>query len=173
MARNPIDKDERPGGRLVDPIDAVIAIGLLALVGFLYYRTTTFDEPSFLLGDNVLPTHFPRLALFVIALLTLVIPFEHRFWPQRWRRIEEDRSSEIPLVTWLTMIFLVAVVLAEPYLGTILTILLTCFAFPVLWGERRWWLVVPYAIGFTAAVTLVFNQFLRVYFEPGLFDISF
>ena len=168
--RNEGRRDSKP---LLDPIDAVIAGGLLAVVGYLYYVTTTFDEASFLLGDNVLPTHFPRLTLFIIALLTLVVPFEHRLWPQRWRRIKEDRSSEIPPITWLTMAFLVLVVFAEPYLGTVITILLVGFGMPMLWGERRWHLLVPYAIGFAAAVTIVFNQLLRVYFEPGIFNVSF
>lgn len=170
---SPLDEHPRTSAPLVDRTDAVVAVLLLAVVGWLYYDTFQWDEVSFLLGDNVLPTHFPRLSLLIIALLTLIVPFEHRLWPQRWRRIKEDRSSEIPAITWATMAFLLIAVLAEPYLGTVLTILMICLALPVLWGERRWWLIVPYAFGFTAVITVVFNELLRVYFEPGMLGISF
>jgi len=174
MSKRDSDSEEqRAGERLLDPIDALIAAGLLAVCAYLYYVTTQFDEVSFLLGENVLPEHFPRMTLWIIAGLTLIIPFEHRLWPQRWRRIKEDRSSEIPRITWATMGFLIAVVIAEPYTGTVLTILIVCFTMPILWGERRWWLIVPYALCFTAIVTILFNQVLAVYFEPGIFNISF
>lgn len=159
--------------RLFDPIDTAIAGMLLAVCAYLYYLTATFDEVSFLLGENVLPQHFPRLALVIVALVTLVVPFEHRLWPRRWSRIKDDRSSEIPRITWTTMVFLVAVVAAAPHLGTVLTVLAVTLAMPVLWGERRWWLVGTYALAFTAAITIVFNKILRVYFEPGVFDVSF
>jgi putative tricarboxylic transport membrane protein len=59
-----------------------------------------------------------------------------------------------------------------PQLGTFLTMIVVCLILPWLWGERRLKLIVPFAVLFPIAVTLVFNRILGVYFEPGIFGIA-
>ena len=39
-------------------------------------------------------------------------------------------------------------------------------------GERRWKLLVPYALIFSTTVVLLFSKLLGVYFEPGLLGID-
>ena len=51
--------------------------------------------------------------------------------------------------------------------------IVVCIALPVLWGERRIKVLIPYVILFPAAVTILFTQVLKVYFEPGMFGIEF
>lgn len=157
---------------LLDPIDAVIAGIIIAGCSLLYYSTTLFEETSALLGDNILPEDFPRIMLYIIGGLALIIPFEHRFWPERWKRIKEDRSKHIPTGTWLTMVLLLAVVIVSPYLGMVLTVLGVSIVMPLLWGERRLWLVGTFSVIFTVAVTYIFSVVLQVYFEPGIFNIT-
>jgi len=59
-----------------------------------------------------------------------------------------------------------------PYVGTLLSTIGICFALPLLWGERRWRLIVPFAIIFPLVVAFVFDRILLVQYEPGLFGIT-
>ena len=40
---------------------------------------------------------------------------------------------------------------------------------PILWGERRIKVLIPYAIILPLTVTFVFSYLLGVFFEPGIF----
>lgn len=157
---------------LVDRFDAVLALVLILACGLLYYETTGFDRPAMFLGDNVLPEEFPRMLLWLIGALALALPFEHLLERKRHPLIREARSAAIGFTTWATIALLMVILAFAPTIGTILTILVSSLVVPVLWGERRWWLLIVYSIGFTAVVTYIFAVVLRVYFEPGLFGIT-
>ena len=68
---------------------------------------------------------------------------------------------------------LLGTVAVEPYIGTVLTIAAICILMPLMWGERRLGLIISFALGFTILVTLVFSTMLKVYFEPGIFNLAF
>jgi putative tricarboxylic transport membrane protein len=68
----------------------------------------------------------------------------------------------------VTALVLIGIVLAMPWLGTLPALIVTCALLPVLWGERRWWLVALYAIAFPLAITYVFVAGLEVNFIPGM-----
>ena len=57
---------------------------------------------------------------------------------------------------------LTAVVAVMPWLGTLPAMILACGVLPILWGERRWWLVAIYALALPVAVTLLFVGGLEV-----------
>jgi putative tricarboxylic transport membrane protein len=46
---------------------------------------------------------------------------------------------------------------------------LFCLAMPILWGERRYLLVLVYAVLFPIAIYLLFSQLLQVRFPAGSF----
>lgn len=172
-ADNAGQPDQRDrSGRILDPIDTILAIGIIAVCAWLFYVTTTFDEPSALLGENILPEDVPQGLLIVIGVLALLMPFEHRFETSRWPKIKKSRSEPISPLTWATMALVVGLSAAAPFLGTVLTIFLIALSMPFLWGERRVLFVLAFSIGFTAAVTYVFAIVLGVHFEPGVFEIS-
>ncbi len=167
------DGNEGGGIRgLLDPGDLMVAAILIVLSGYFYYLTTTFEEASALLGDNVGPADFPRLVLTAIVILALLMLLERRLQPARWQKIKDGQNDPVKLLTWITMAFALIVVSIAPYLGTILTMFIVCLCLPLLWGERRLWLVIPFAVIFTGSVTWVFNVLLRVFFEPGAFSIT-
>lgn len=149
-------------------ISAILLVGCL----YLYFETTKFDEVSDVLGQNILPEQFPRILLYIIGILALILPFENNFQPDRWLKIGLGKSNRISFNTWITILFILAVVLLSPYLGTILTIFLVTISLPVVWGERRWMLILSYSIIFTAIVVYLFDQILKVYFEPGIFNLT-
>lgn len=161
------------GSGLIDRIDAVLALVLILICGFLYYQTTGFDKPALFLGDNVLPEEFPRMLLWIIGGLALTLPFEHLLERKRHPLIRKARSAPIGFTTWATIALLIVILALAPTLGTILTILISSLALPILWGERRWLFVIVYSIVFTTLITYIFAGVLSVYFEPGVFGITY
>jgi putative tricarboxylic transport membrane protein len=166
--------EDRGAGQppLVDPADAVLTLLLLGASGLAYYATTTFEEVPALLSQNVTPAAFPRMLLALIAILALMLPFEHRFRKQGFAKIRKARAVAIRRTTWLTIGLVILVAAGAPYLGTVLTMLVICIAMPILWGERRHWLVLVFVGVFTVFVTVIFGYVLKVYFEPGLFGLG-
>lgn len=166
-------RQSETAARLLHPVDTVLALGLLAVCGWLWYQTTQFEEVSALLSDNLGPAAFPRILLVTIMLFTAFLPFEHLILARRGKNIDSGRSKPIKLLTWMTMALLLAIMATSTLLGTFLTMVSVCLLVPILWGERRLRVVVPFAILFPLAVTLVFNVLLGVFFEPGVFGIKF
>lgn len=161
-------QQRRQATPLLNGRDLVVTAIILLVCVFLYYTTTQFEEVSDLLGQNVLPEQFPRLLLYIIAGLSLLLPIEHHLQPKRWEKIDRTRSKKIASRTWQTIGFILFVVLAAPVLGTVLTMVVICVALPILWGETRWVVIMLFAVIFTAIVTYLFSSVLKVYFEPGL-----
>ena len=157
-----------PPSSLIHRTDLWVAAVLLALCGTAWYLTTTFEEVSLLFRDNIPPSWFPRLLLWSIAVLALAIPFEHLFVSGGRSRLDEERTERIRPVTMLTAGLLILVVLSVELLGMMAATVVVCALLPMLWGERRARVLIPYAILFPAAVALLFSEVLNIYFEPGL-----
>ncbi len=162
-----------PRSSLVHGTDLKLTIIILILCGVIYYVTTTFESVSSLLAQNLPPEWFPRLLIWTIALLSLILPFEHKFLAQGKKGLDEDRTHRIPLKAVLTALLLTFVVASVVWLGTFFAMLFVAAALPLLWGERRWKILVPYIILFPLCVMLLFTKVLKVYFQPGLLGIEF
>lgn len=162
-------RSQEEGGHspLLHLTDTVLAAVILAVMGALWYAINQFEEVSPLLAQNVGPDFFPQLLVVVIAALTLVLPFEHRLLKGGRQRLDKGRRERIEPLTYVTALLLGVIVALMPYLGTTLTLAATCVLLPLLWGERRFPLIAIFAVAFPAVVTVVFNQLLKVYFEPG------
>lgn len=166
-------EQERDGpGKLFDKVDTLLAVVLIGLCGIFYWISSDFPVPGLFLGENVLPEQFPRLLLVTIGIIALILPFEHRLELDRWPHIRKSRSAPIGSITLVTMGFLLVLVGLGQWLGTILTIFIAAAGLPTLWGERRWLLILVYAVTFTAVVTYLFSIVLSVYFEPGVFGLT-
>lgn len=157
---------------LIDGVDAILAVVLIAIGAFFYWVSADFPVPGLFLGDNVLPEQFPRLLIVAIGVLALLLPIEHRLELIRWPLIRKSRSAPIGMDTFLTMGFLLVLVGIGEWLGTILTIFIAAAGLPVLWGERRWLVIAVYSVVFTGIVTYLFSIVLSVYFEPGVFGLT-
>ena len=155
--------------RWVHGPDLRIALFILVVCTLLYYLTTRFEAAPALLGQNLPAQWFPRLLLGAIAVMTLLLPFEHLLAPGGRARLDEERKARIEPMAVLTALLLVAVVVALPLLGTFLTMIAVAVLLPLLWGERRWRRLVLFGTLFPLAVMLVFTFALQVYLEPGTF----
>jgi len=177
---------EKPGGaggtegarskegiaRLLHPVDTVVAVLLIAFIGFLYFATTRFDSVSPLFSQNIPPSMFPRMLLILVAALALFMPFEHILLKRKGKNIDKDRSDRVKPITWSTIAVLTVILAASEVMGTLLTLMSVCFFIPILWGERRLQVVVPFAIIFPVCVAALFELVLKVFFAPGILGIS-
>lgn len=154
-------------------IDVAVALVILAGCGAVYYATTGFDEVSPLFADNIGPEWFPRLMIGSIAVLALALPFEHRFVAGGRSRLDEERTKRVKGITFLTAGLLLVVVTAVDLVGMALAMVLVSALLPLLWGERRYRVVIPFALLFPLAVAILFSRVLKIYFEPGRFGFAF
>jgi putative tricarboxylic transport membrane protein len=152
----------------VHMVDLAVTAVIVALCAFLFWDTTGFERVPASLAQNVQPTMFPRLLLAVIVLMALFLPFEHVQKKVHGIDLDSARSDWVRPITYVTGLVLLGVVIAIPWLGTFVAMVVACALLPVLWGERRWWLVAVYAIAFPVGITLVFVAGLEVNFEPGI-----
>ena len=112
MSQDPQERES-----VLHTTDLVVALIILAISGVLYYVTTTFDEVSNLLAQNIPPEFFPQLVIIIIAILTLGVPFEHLLHKRRGDNIDSERSDRIKRMPYVTAGLLIAMVIGIPYLA--------------------------------------------------------
>ncbi len=154
---------------LIHWTDFRLTVVILAICLVLYTFTAGFEEVAAMLAQNIPPEWFPRLLIWTIVVLSLTLPFEHLFLEKGAAEIDKDRSEKIKPMAMITAALLIMAVTSILLFGTALAMVLVCIALPLLWGERRAKVLVPYFVLFPLAVTLLFTQVLKVYFEPGAF----
>lgn len=154
---------------LIHWTDFRVTVIILAICGALYTMTTGFEEVAAMLAQNIPPEWFPQLLIWIVVVLSLVLPFEHLFLEKGAAEIDKGRNEKIKPMAMITAVLLILAVTSILLFGTALAMVLVCIALPLLWGERRAKVLVPYFILFPLAVTLLFTQVLKVYFEPGAF----
>lgn len=141
--------------------DTVAGIALLIVCALVYWLTTGFSEPPSMLSQNVPPTFFPRLVIAAIAVLSISLILAGL-------RKEAVAPGAINGAVWVTALIVVLAGLAAALIGTLLALAALAAVLPVCWGERRWRLIVPVAIGLPAAIYLLFGILLDVRFPAGL-----
>ncbi|NIS63400.1 MAG: hypothetical protein GTO13_22740 [Proteobacteria bacterium] len=169
--KGPVTSGERVRSRLsslVHRTDSILAAIILAVCGVLAYVTTRFEKVPDIVSQNIPPEWFPRLVLWVIAILTVIIPFEHLFLEKGKGGLDEDRRARIKPISIYSAVLLCCVVALMPWLGTSLAMVFVCVLLPMLWGESRIKVILPFAIIFAGLVTLLFTKVLGLYFEPGV-----
>ena len=173
MAENPQPDRDAPGrgaslSSLVHRPDLLITGAIVAVCGLLYFLTTQFDQVPDILAQNVPAEWFPRLLIWTIVILSLILPFEHMFFEEGREHIDEERKARIEPMSMLTAGLLGITVLCITLFGTYVAMVLITIFLPLLWGERRLKIWVPYVILFPGGVMLLFTRFLKVFFEPGI-----
>lgn len=137
-----------------------MGLAILAFCGVAYAITLTFDSAPAAVAQNVQPATFPRLVIIVIAVLTVAMMVASRALP-------EQRRGPVKPMVFASAGVMVAFVLAFSWLGILPAMVLLCLGLPLLWGERRMALVLPFAVLFPTLVYLLFAEVLDVYFEPS------
>ena len=82
-------------------------------------------------------------------------------------RLPDKQPKPIRLMVWPSAAVMIGFVIAFEILGILPAMMLLCFGLPMLWGERRLYLIIPYAIIFPLAIYGLFVIVLGVHFEPS------
>ncbi len=167
------EEEVRASTFLIHRVDLGLAIIIFGVCGILYYLTTEFERVADLFAQDIQPEFFPRMLIWTIVLLTLFIPIEHRFLKGGSAGLDKNRKIRIKPMALLTMALLTTIIATILWVGTIASMIIVCVAMPLLWGERRPKVLVPYALIFPVLITLLFNKILGVHFEPGLLESFF
>ena len=158
-------------GAILNKKDTIIALLMIALIGFLWFETTKFEKVPDLFSNNIPPEMFPQILLIIILGMILIIPFEHIFLKKNGKNIDAGRDKPIEKSTLGTMVILSTIVASSQILGAAITIIAISIALPLYWGEKRLKVLLPYIIGFPLFVIILFNIVLGVHFEPGLLEL--
>jgi putative tricarboxylic transport membrane protein len=145
-------------GRARPDLGIGAAMQLLCRVVWLITRTIQPAPPA--RAPKGQPASFPRLVVAVIAVLTVAMVLLGRTAPGKSR-------SRAPAMVWLSAGIMVGFVLVFQWLGIVPAMVLVCLGLPVLWGERRWHLIIPFGVGFPLVVYALFAMALGVHFEPS------
>ena len=81
-------------GALLNKKDTIIALLMIALIGFLWFETTKFEKVPDLFSNNIPPEMFPQILLIIILGMILIIPFEHIFLKKNGKNIQDILKKE-------------------------------------------------------------------------------
>ena len=138
-------------------IAGIILIGFCAIA---YWLTTSFSEVSAMLSQNVPPTFFPRLVLFIMALLSIILIFTGIG--------RKPKSAEFLTASfWKTVGIIISAGILAYFLGTLITLAVIAMVLPLAWGERRYKLIAALAVFLPISIYVVFTLGLDVRFPAG------
>lgn len=154
--------DERAARRAALPArDLIAGAAILVFCAVAYAITLTIAKAPAALAQNVQPASFPRLVIGTIAVLALIMMGLSFARPGK-------PAGPVPLLVPVTGAMMIGFVVAFDVLGIVSAMILFCFVMPLLWGERRWLLVLPLALLFPAAVYAIFALIFDVHFDSGI-----
>jgi putative tricarboxylic transport membrane protein len=174
MSMQDVDRPVGEGGAAsaapltIHRTDMWISILLLIFCALVFWGTTAFDEVPPMLDQGIGPEFFPRLLLWPLVGLLLVMPFEVAHLNSNPSALEKSRSKPIVRMTYYTFVLLLGTIAIMPWLGVFVALVVICIALPVMWGETSWKLIAPFAILFPSAVTILFVEVLQVSLELGI-----
>lgn len=157
-----------PATSRIHRLDTIVALIVLAVCAILFWRTLTFPSAPASLAQNVQPWMFPQLLLLLIAVLALFLPFEHLQKRRQGIDLDDDRRSRPQPIVFITAVAILVLVGTMPWLGTYIGLLIAAAGLPLLWGERRYKILIPYALLFPTALVWLFAGALQVSFLPGI-----
>ncbi|MEO1020669.1 MAG: tripartite tricarboxylate transporter TctB family protein [Pseudomonadota bacterium] len=147
--------------REIDTELLVESLVIMAFAAFLYGVSDTFEEVPPILAQGIQPTAFPRGIIIIMFLLGALQALKAiRLSPERMAALKPYKR--IPLIVYLTAATLIGFAIVLPWLGTFPALALFCPILAILWGERRWVMMVLSFAGFIAFIYVLFILLLDV-----------
>ncbi len=151
--------DEETTARRV-PRDAIAGVAFLVFCLAAWLVTLTFKEAPAVIAQNVQPATFPRMVLLVMAVLAGVVILQSFRKPGK-------KAKALKAIFWPSAAFMPGFIIAFDLIGILPAMMLLCIFLPLVWGERRLAIIIPYSILFPGAVYFLFVVVLKVHFEPS------
>ena len=149
------------GDRAIDRTLLFESIIIMIFAAVMFGVTYTFDKVPAILAEGIQPTIFPRAMLIIMFLLAVLQAFKAmRISPQEALQLKPLKA--IPLVVYLTALFLIAFAYLMPIIGTFPAIVVFLPALAMLWGERRWLLMALSFAGFLGFAYVLFRLIMNV-----------
>lgn len=146
--------------------DHKVALGVVAFSSVVLWLTVFFDEVPAALTQGVPPESYPKLLAWTLIVFAAILAFQALGWT------DKKKKPVKPIVFQTTLLLVVATVSIN-WLGIFGAMIIGCVAIPILWGERRYWMIGLYAVAFPAAVYGLFHGILEVQFPLGIFKNMF
>lgn len=140
------------------------SVVIIAICCLLWWETTNFAEVPAALSQGISAAFFPRLILGSVIFLSILQIV--RGW-----RLPVERTKKPANVTLVTAVAIVFSTALVPIIGILPVMLLVAIGLPFLWGERRWRFLLPYGLGLTLAIWIIFSQLLGLRFPTGLIPL--
>jgi putative tricarboxylic transport membrane protein len=128
-----------------------IAAAIVAFCGAVYAVTLTFPSVPAALATGMGPEVFPRLLLGVLVLLAGLLAF--------LARGKQDEAREpIPAMVYWTALAMLAFMAVLWVAGMVAAMFIGFVGIGLLWGERRWLLLVAVGFALSACIYAVFAK---------------
>lgn len=120
------------------------------------------ESPPMIVGDSMQPRAFPIFLMVLNLVLVGFLVFQNRSQPPEPIKLE-------PFATWSSIALMVVFYFVTRYVDFFIAIAVVIFGMCLIWGERRWWVVLLTTLVTPAAIFLLFDEVLRIRFPRGLF----
>jgi putative tricarboxylic transport membrane protein len=141
--------------------DVIIAIGIVAFCALVYAITATFPSMPAMLTMGMGPEVFPRLLLGVMVLLAGLLALLARGKP------DEVREPIPPIVYW-TALAMIAFMGVLWLIGMAAAMFVGFVGIGLLWGERRWPVLVLSGLALSAFIYALFVKGFAIPLPRGL-----
>ena len=138
-----------------------LLIAVFAVV--IIFLSLQLDEsPPIIVGDSMQPRVFPIFLMILMLVLAGFLVIHNRGTPPAPVPLE-------PFATWGSIALMLVFYFVTRYADFFIAIAAVIFGLCLLWGERRWWVVLLTTLVTPASIFLLFDQVLRIRFPRGIF----
>lgn len=120
------------------------------------------ESPPMIVGDSMQPRAFPIFLMVLMLVLSAFLVVQNRNKPPESVKLE-------PFATWGSISLMVIFYFVTRHVDFFIAIAVVICGLCLLWGERRWWVVLLTTLVTPATIFLLFDQVLRIRFPRGLF----
>lgn len=142
--------------------DIIVGIFLLIFCGIILLITLTFEKVPAIVAQGMQPANFPQIIVGAISVLAIIVIFQ--------TKKNNPGQQSIPLMLYLTSGLLIGFVALLTWVGSLAAMFLLCVTLPLLWGERRFFVLSVYSLFFPLSIYFLFFNLLKVRLPSGFFE---
>ena len=161
------EKKGDPGGNRQDKLfDISFALFLAVLTAWLFIDSPNLISEVALEPEEIPPIFFPRIILFLLFCLSLVVIAKSVFGQTKFRfNLTWSGLQRMALVT----LFMFGYMLIFKNVGFMLSTAFFILAMTLYYGCRSWPKIIALSIIFPPIIHVIFNKLFHIFLPKGLF----